>query len=61
MNKKSLYNLIYRIRKARTDIVINTRGKQILFDYKNPESIQERKVQRLRSEFHFVAQSEIRS
>ncbi len=61
MQKKKMYNLIYRIRKSNTGLRINTRERTIFFDYQNKESIEDRKVNRLRREFHFHAQSEIRS
>jgi len=61
MRKKALYSLLYRIRKSNKDVRIITRERAIFFDYSNPASIDERKIKRLRSEFNFNAQSEIRN
>jgi len=58
---KTMYNLIYRIRKSGSGIRINTRERLFFFDYLNTEDLKEKKILRLQNEFHFQAQSEIRT
>ena len=58
--QKSMYNLIYRVRKACTTITINTRSRMIYYNHTDGNLMQERKINRLRKDFNFSAQSEIR-
>ncbi|MCL1942567.1 MAG: hypothetical protein FWF54_03335 [Candidatus Azobacteroides sp.] len=59
--KKKMYNLLYRIRKTNKDVRIDTRKRLVFFDYKNGDTMNEQKIKRLRDEFNFELQSEIRN
>lgn len=60
MTDNKLSCLINRIKNSCKDVRIDNRERVIYFDHSKPEQLNDKKIKRLRREFNFNAQSEIR-